>query len=448
MKLIFIKLKALWLIAVCAVCLASCSNDDYVRSIPASATAVMKIDGAVVAGSHKMLSLLPFGDKTADVIDLSREVYAFETVDGNLGMCARVKDSDALLEALKTVTTSDVRKQGDCRLTDINNSWAVGFNDKSLVVLGPVSAAALPDAQRSIVRMLKQDEDASIMARPMYSKLDSIDSRVAFVAQVQALPEKFAAPFMLGAPKGADASQVAVAAGVDIKDGIVRIDCQSFSFDKSIDRELKKSRAAFRPVKGVFSQSMSHNQLFSLFANVKGKEFLPLLQSDRSLQAVLMGLNTAVDFDNIMRSVDGDLAFMFSFSGMSQDNIAMTMLASVDNPVWTADVDYWKQSCQPGCSITGSNGSWVYRGGEASFSFGLQGDVFYAISGQAPASIQQLLKPSQPIYGEVSRMIAGNRMAMVLNLKPLAANSAAAGGMLDMLKPIIDNVKAVVCVMK
>lgn len=446
MKTRLIDLKAVWLIAVCALCLASCRDNDYVRSIPASATAVMKIDGAVVAGSHKMLSLLPFGDKTADVIDLSREVYAFETVDGNLGMCARVKDSDALLEALKTVTTSEVRRQGDYRLADINNSWAVGFNDKSLVVLGPVSAAALPDAQRSIVRMLKQDEDASIMARPMYSKLDSIDSRVAFVAQVQALPEKFAAPFMLGAPKGVDASQVAVAAGVDIKDGIVRIDCQSFSFDKSIDRELKKSRAAFRPVKGVFSQSMSHNQLFSLFANVKGKEFLPLLQSDRSLQAVLMGLNTAVDFDNIMRSVDGDLAFMFS--GMSQDNIAMTMLARVANPVWTADVDYWKQSCQPGCSITGSNGSWVYRGGDASFSFGLQDDVFYAISGQAPASIQQLLKPSQPIYGEVSRMIAGNRMAMVLNLKPLAANSAVAGGMFDLLKPIIDNVKAVVCVMK
>lgn len=446
MKTRLIDLKAVWLIMVCAVCLTSCRDNDNVRSIPASATAVMKIDGAVVAGSHKMLSLLPFGDKTADVIDLSREVYAFETVDGNLGMCARVKDSDALLEALKTVTTSDVRKQGDYRLADINNSWAVGFNDKSLVVLGPVSAAALPDAQRSIVRMLRQDEDASIMARPMYSKLDSIDSRVAFVAQVQALPEKFAAPFMLGAPKGADASQVAVAAGVDIKDGIVRIDCQSFSSDKSIDRELKKSRAAFRPIKGSFSQSMSHNQLFSLFANVKGKEFLPLLQSDRSLQAVLMGLNTAVDFDNIMRSVDGDLVFMFS--GMSQDNIAMTMLARVDNPVWTADVDYWKQSCQPGCSITGSNGSWVYRGGDTSFSFGLQDDVFYAISGQAPASIQQLLKPSQPIYGEVSRMIAGSRMAMVLNLKPLAANSAAAGGMFDVLKPIIDNVKAVVCVMK
>ena len=123
----------------------------------------MKIDGAVVAGSHKMLSLLLFGDKTADVIDLSREVYAFETVDGNLGMCARVKDSDALLEALKTVSTSDIRKQGDCRLTDINNSWAVGFNDNSLVVLGPVSAAAAQTGRSvRILDRLNQPADHSV----------------------------------------------------------------------------------------------------------------------------------------------------------------------------------------------------------------------------------------------------------------------------------------------
>lgn len=235
MKTRFIDLKAVWLIMVCALCLASCRNNDYVRSIPASATAVMRIDGAVVAQSDKVLSLLPFGDKAAEALDLSRDIYAFETIDGNLGMCAKVKDSDRLLEIMKKAATSEVRRQGDYRLADINNSWAVGFDDNALLVLGPVSAAALPDAQRSLVRMLKQDEDASILARPMYSRLDSIDSRVALVAQVQALPEKLAAPFMLGAPKGADASQVAVAAGVDVKDGIMRIDCENFSFQKSVD---------------------------------------------------------------------------------------------------------------------------------------------------------------------------------------------------------------------
>lgn len=446
MKTRFIDLKAVWLIMVCALSLASCRNNDYVRSIPASATAVMRIDGAVVAQSDKVLSLLPFGDKAAEALDLSRDIYAFETIDGNLGMCAKVKDSDRLLEIMKKAATSEVRRQGDYRLADINNSWAVGFDDNALLVLGPVSAAALPDAQRSLVRMLKQDEDASILARPMYSRLDSIGSRVALVAQVQALPEKLAAPFMLGAPKGADASQVAVAAGVDVKDGIMRIDCENFSFQKSVDRELHKSHSVLRPIKGDFKNCMSQSQLFALFANVNGKDFLPLLQSDRSLQAVLIGLNTAVDFDNIMRSVDGDIAF--AFSGMSPDNPGMTMLARVDNPVWTADVDYWKQSCQPGCSITGSDGHWTYRSGDTGFSFGLQGDVFYGTSGVSPAQVQHLLKPANPIPADVSRMIQGERMAMVLNVKALVGNGMAAGSMSGMLKPIINNVKAVVCVMK
>lgn len=159
-----------------------------------------------------------------------------------------------------------------------------------------------------------------------------------------------------------------------------------------------------------------------------------------------MGLNTAVDFDNIMRSVDGDIAF--AFSGMSPDNPGMTMLARVDNPVWTADVDYWKQSCQPGCSITGSDGHWTYRIGDTGFSFGLQGDVFYGTSGVSPAQVQHLLKPANPIPADVSRMIQGERMAMVLNVKALVGNGMAAGSMSGMLKPIINNVKAVVCVMK
>ncbi len=76
---------------------------------------------------------------------------------------------------------------------------------------------------------------------------------------------------------------------------------------------------------------MSQSLLFALFANVNGKDFLPLLQSDRSLKAVLMELNTAIDFGNIMRSVDGDISF--AFSGMSPDNLGMTMLAHVDKSV-------------------------------------------------------------------------------------------------------------------
>lgn len=54
---------------------------------------------------------------------------------------------------------------------------------------------------------------------------------------------------------------------------------------------------------------MSKDDAFAMFLNVKGEEFLPLLQSNPSFQAMLAGANMAIDLDNILRSVDGDLFF-------------------------------------------------------------------------------------------------------------------------------------------
>lgn len=77
-------------------------------------------------------------------------------------------------------------------------------------------------------------------------------------------------------------------------------------------------------------------------------------------------------------------------------------------------------------------------------SFGLQGEVSYGISGVSPAPVQQLLKAANPIPADVSRMIVGERMAV----KVLVGNSVAGISMFDIVKPIINNVKVVVCVMK
>lgn len=96
----------------------------------------------------------------------------------------------------------------------------------------------------------------------------------------------------------------------------------------------------------------------------------------------------------------------------------------------------------------GDNGHWTYRSGDMGLSFGLQGEVSYGISGVSLVPVQQLLKAANPIPADVSRMIVGERMAMVLNVKVLVGNSVAGISMFDIVKPIINNVKVVVCVMK
>lgn len=445
-----------WAVAmcVCAMCLTACSGNDYLHAIPATATAIVRLRTAQIADKEAMESavrtMLPVENIAESGIDCTSDIYAFETVDGNFGLCAKIKDADTFADTVDKLAgkgkCSKARKQGKFRFSDVDNAWAVGFSDKSLVVMGPVSAATLPDAQRRIAGMLRQDEEASIVARPMFEKLDSLEGNLTMVAQAQALPEKLVAPLTIGTPKDADASQVLIAASFDRKDGVVSVTGETFSFSKSIDAELKKAQGVLRKINGNYTKAMPAKYMFGLFANVEGKAFLPLLQGNKQMQALLAGLNTAIDFDNILRSVDGDLAIMSN--GLTADNMGMTMLAHVEKPVWTADVDYWKQSCPKGNSITGDNGHWCYNSANGGFSFGLAADTFYGTTDKAmiPASSQPVCEA--PMAKDVQDAVAGKRMAIVMNIDSAIGGGVVPGGIGNMLHGLLGGVKSIVYIMK
>lgn len=438
------------LISAIVAFMASCSGNDYVNVIPSTATAVLKVDVSKVDASKAasaFSSLLPVGNVEECGLDFGSDVFAFETIDGNFGLCAKVKSAGRLADTFDALSTKGecgkVRKQGDFTFTDVNDAWAVGFSDKAMVVLGPVSAAALADAQRSIARMLRQDGESSIVGRPMYAKLDSVGGPVAMVAKVQALPEKLVAPFTVGAPSGTDASQVFVAASFELSDGVLEMHGETFSFDRQIDAALKKANGVYRKIGGTYLDHVPASCKFGLFANVDGKQFLPLLQANKSLQALLAGLNTAVDFDNIIRSVNGDMVLLSS--GVMSDKMDMSMMAKVENPSWTGDIAYWKQSCPAGSSITGSDGAWCYNSGDMKFAFGLVGDMFYGTTGSMP-------NPSVPDSGRqqlpsgILNGVKGKRLALLLNVSAVSKDGTLPQGMLGFMKSALGNVRAVLYV--
>ncbi len=94
---------------------------------------------------------------------------------------------------------------------------------------------------------------------------------------------------------------------------------------------------------------MPADALAGIFMNVKGEQFLPMMQSNRSLQTLLMGINQAIDMDNIIRSVDGDMAIVMP--SLDDNNMQMTMAAKLSHAKWLGDVDYWKTSCPAGANI-------------------------------------------------------------------------------------------------
>lgn len=450
-------LSRIFLFCVAAVgfALASCSGNDYVCAIPSSATAVVRIDASSINDPHSVAilrRLLPMEDVKKCGIDFNSSIYAFETVDGNFGLCAKIASRGKFDDALATIASSGkcskARKMGDACVSDLGGSWALCYSDKALLVIGPVAAASISDMQRRMVRMLGQDDEASIVSRPMFQRLDSMSGSVAMVAQMQALPEKFMAPFALGAPKDADPSQILVEATMNREKSVLTIRGESFSFNASVNKSLAEARNTFRKNKGTYAAFIPNSAQLCMYANVDGNKFLPLIQGNRALQALLAGLNTVVDFDKIMRSTNGD--FLFCADGTSA-NPRFSMVSELANQDWVADVDYWKESCSGGSTISGNRAiGWKYSSDNMSFDFGSNDKGwFYASS---DAGFVGNVRGSQPLLNSASRhlqsLVVGNRMVMIVNLTALVGEVGKGDddkdGIANVLSDITGGIDAIV----
>ena len=440
------------------VLMSACSDNDYLNAIPSKSTAVISIDVSRLNGQeqeqnqeHILKTMLHVDDVSKCGLDVKEKVYLFETIDGNLGLCAKVADegdvSNWLSELSQQRICSTVTERKGFHFAVLKDSWLVGFSSKALLVMGPVVAEAQAEMQRQMVRYLNADEDAGIKSSKLFAQLDSIDSPMAMVAQAVALPEKFVAPFTLGAPKDADASQIVIAAGMDVEDGVLKIAGRTFSFNPSINQALVKSQQVFRPIQGDYVQSMPDDAMAGIFMNVAGSRFLPLVQSNQSLQTLLMGINASIDMDHILRSVDGDMSIVLPTLGA--DHMQMMMAARLSHAKWLSDVDYWKQSCPKGSTIGNwKSNAFCYSSGKTCFYFGVTDDKQF-FSGNDEVSAESSIRPSShPISKRVQNMIRGEKMVMVINLEKSGGGGSAMQAVTGLLSPLFGQLTAVVYTLK
>ncbi len=321
--------KTLLLIgAAFVMLLSSCSEKEYTDVIPRGSTALMSID-LQQTGTDVLQSLLGLSDTQDCGIDLSAKLYLFESPDGNMGLVAKVSDEDKLEgivnDLSETGVCQKVTQRKDLRFTMVKEAWMMGFDNQAVMLMGPIASAQQTQIQQQIGRYLKQDERQGVTESKMFQKLDSIHSAMALVTQVAALPEQFTAPFMLGAPKTADASQVLLEAELQVQDQMLVIQGQTFSFNQQIDKDLQETATLFRPMEGAFLNRLGTRTALSFLTNVEGKRFLPVLQQNKGLQSLLTGAKFTIDINEVINSVEGDM--LLSFSSFSDGNGRMAMLA-------------------------------------------------------------------------------------------------------------------------
>lgn len=426
---------------------ASCSDDSYLNAIPGESEMVISINPAKVSGAGNpviLRSLLHLSNVDDAGLDLTEKIYFFEDAQGNLGLCAKVKDDDKLESTLEDAKIK-VMKKRDYHFAALPSNWIIGFSDDAALLMGPVVPSAQQDVMTLMSRYLGAEEDEGIKGTQIFDKLDSIDAPMAMVTQAKALPEQFVAPFTIGAPKDTDPADVMVAASMETRGDRLLMNGQTFSFKKSIDRALADAYKVYRPIKGNYVKSMSKKDVLGLFLNVDGNKFHKLISQNRGISAMLAGISAAIDMDNILKSVNGDLAI--TAPSIGNGNLSMMMAAQLSGAPWLQDVDYWKQSVPQGGFI----GDWgkncfYYQGDNTSYYFGVTSDLQYMSGGSKEQALQSIKACKDPIPQDMQKMIVGKKLVMIVNFEALKGTKAEA--MTSLFKPLFGNINSIIYTLK
>lgn len=325
--------KALEILGVAlVVLLTSCTGDAYQNVIPRGCTALMAIDMQEktdkAAGHDAMPMAALFGLENIEQsgIDLSSTVYLFESPDGYFGLAASVRKA-SLVEQWMT----DLQGKGSCKLLPerkgkrfavLKESWMLAWDNDKLLVMGPVVATQQAELVVQMARYMQQPEKQSIKDTPIFEKLSEMQAPMAFVAQTAALPEALAAAFAIGAPQEADASQVMLAAEMEIGNGTLLVKGETFSFNKAIDQAIQASQKSLRPMNGKYLARLPQASL-TWMSNVEGNAFYTLLEQNNALKGLLTGANVSFDFRQVVNGVDGDMVVVVDSIGATVPRIMM-----------------------------------------------------------------------------------------------------------------------------
>lgn len=292
--------KLAFLFILLSTLIVSCSDsDDYMDAVPKKSPLVVSVDLMKYKGMDSnvfMRSLFHIHNMTTRGIDLAQKVYAFESPEGFYGLCCCVSDEDNLKELMgkNGFKLTDFR---ECTFSVLGNSWVVGFNAKSLLVMGPVTAGEQRNLMVKMASYLKQDADKGLRASDLVHQLDSIQEPMAMVAAMTSLPELMRSSLMLCAPKDMDANQLYYRAGISVSSDYVQVDGAIFAKNHKDDETIRDYQLRQMDIlRGKYASNIDEHNFVSILLNSK-TTMTELTQGKTDFDKLFSALNVGSDIN-------------------------------------------------------------------------------------------------------------------------------------------------------
>lgn len=303
------KSNILYAIALVLLVLTSCSKGNYVNNLPRNAVGLLAVNGGKLVGAYSPFKVLltPFvnEDRTQmKGIDLTKDLYFYETSDGMFGICAPIADDYEFHDFVSRLSNigglSDIKTQGDIHYCFYKNQWALAYNEYCMLVMGPVMDND-KEREKIVKRMIAQmddEEETSCQGTELWQHLNESTAPVRFVARASALPEQMVSTCTFGAPMGTDPDDVLIEATMTYKDGTLYMDGTTCSSNKHILQTLQKSISMYRPISIDWEKAIDETALSTIFINAKGKDLISTINNNKTLSSLLMSTGAYDEISN------------------------------------------------------------------------------------------------------------------------------------------------------
>lgn len=379
--------------------LCSCSGGDYQKVIPAEATLVVRADLKSLAaksdfqhsktmdflnealmaateshGSEKMKEYLENPMKIG--LDFSVPSYFFMVGDETLGATMKVFDEDdvenfLLLLQQQGIATKPVEKDGlmcGTLLGDVHYA----YDASSLLFLSSSKGKGM--VSRLLNELMNLEERDCFINTPAYSRMSVENGDVVFTASM---------------PLSFDTKTFDMMASLTFENGRALCKTKMWGRTDKAQALIDEANANFSHINGKYVESVSNDLLFWGVANVKGGWLLDKMKEDKSAKEFLFLLERAVDVEQMLRAVDGDVAIELQMNAANvMSSPEFIVYAELKNSDFLADVDYWKESMKAyGISMQDEGENQYLLAGEGKYRFGVQDKNLYVASESASSIV-------------------------------------------------------------
>ena len=375
----------------CAVFLfSSCSGaKDYEDVIPSDVKALLQISPNKISEITRDLNL-------PQIPNIQQELpaFAYITSEGYYALTIPMTDdADSVRLALQTGTNGFTARGQAKGLTWAwwNGSWLVMTNNKALSIIGPALGPDERGRLTGIAQRFYRGPGQGVTDSPLFpilTKGNAEQNEWKLVAQISALPVLVQQVFMsVILPQNIkDEESIIISApsaNSSEKETIVNNEIQALHKEREVSFE-KASQKSRRIQSG---HSAVQGSFLSLYANMKGSDFLGNLKSIKSVKTMLLGLNDVIDIEDILSSIDGDVTISLApLTNGFEDMPTFCIKADCKDASFVKQIPKWERQIKKkkGQSVSRIQNYYCFR-------FGVKGEKYLLLLPPTPSDHQTLM---------------------------------------------------------